>query len=405
MTHKARRCAVHFGLAKTGTSAIQDFFFRNKKALLEKDRLLYPGEEIQHWHLASMFSATPESLIQIQRLEAHQPPGAFIERARRTLIEEIDRSRPECIFLSSEYLVAMTAGELRDLNRFLGSFAEEIVSIIYVRDPWSFSTSYLQEMIRNGYAKGSIAPGYAEGNVELIDKITANFPSKLIVRPYLGGTEFDSTTDICTLLGIDAANYQISPGSSRSNTGMSHSAACLLAELNERWPQFDTDGRFKFDGARDWCVEAILNAAGTHGPLALSNDRAEQIRMLSHRDVDRIHAEYMNGDDVFHRHFNSLKFFDIDDRIEIQKLSGAEIGRILLTALRELATRAHDNRVWACHAEAEAAYFCGMFLLHQGDPVQARQQFERVLEFRPGDPQALAQIASLDHSPTPVPAD
>jgi len=396
MSHKARRCTVHFGLAKTGTSAIQEFFFRHKQVLLEQERLLYPGQEVQHWHLASMFSATPEALIQIQRLESGQSPTEFIERTRRDLVEEIEKARPERIFLSSEYLVAMPADELRELNRFLRSLAEEVVSIVYVRDPWSFSTSYLQEMIRNGYAKGSIEPGYAEGNVELIDKIAANFPGELIVRPYLGGTRFDSTADICSVLGLDAERYKGDSGTVRSNAGMSHSAACLLAALNELWPQFDTEGRFKFDGARDWCVEAIMNAAGTRDPLDLSRRRAEKILRHSRRDIGRIHAEYMNGDDVFFRHFDSLRFFDIDDTVEIQQLSSQETGRILINALKELAGRAHDNMVWARHAEAEAAYYCGLFLLQQGDPGQARRQFDRVLEFRPGDPQALAQIAGLE---------
>ena len=57
--HKARRCIVHFGLAKTGTSAIQEFFHANRKTLLAEYRILYPGEEVQHWHLKASSAPIP----------------------------------------------------------------------------------------------------------------------------------------------------------------------------------------------------------------------------------------------------------------------------------------------------------------------------------------------------------
>ena len=184
--HKARRCIVHFGFAKTGTSAIQEFFHANRNTILAEYRILYPGEEVQHWHLESQFSANPRDLIQVQRSLANGNSMASILETGRKIDQELAATAAEQIVLSSEYLVNLKPSELRTLNALVHSLANEVISLIYVRDPWSFSTSYAQELIRNGYARGAIDFGYCEGNIEFLDKIAENFSSTMIVRPYCG---------------------------------------------------------------------------------------------------------------------------------------------------------------------------------------------------------------------------
>ena len=394
---RARRCVIHFGLAKTGTTAVQEFFCRNKEALLRDHRLLYPGSDVQHWHLQIMFAAEPEKLVQIQRLAGSRPAAEIIDEVRAGLEREIEQVAPDQILVSSEYLVSMTPAELGAMGTYLRGLADELVLLFYVRDPWSFSTSYLQEMIRNGYIRGEVEPGYAEGNVELIDKVTDSIAGEVIVRPYLAGSGLDTTRDVCAILGIDAAAYDEGPAAARSNPGLARTSAGLLTALNDFWPQFDKHGVFRFDGARDWCVEAIVEAADKRDGLELSRHRAHAILRRSRADLDRIHERYLDGDPAFYRHFDTLYFApQLDDVVGIERMTRQEIARTLFSAMRELSNRAHNNMVWARHAEAEAAYYRGLVMLNRQDFDQARQNFLRVLDFRPGDAPALEQLAQLD---------
>ena len=393
--HKARRCIVHFGLAKTGTSAIQAFFHANRKTLLAEYGILYPGEEVQHWHLESQFSANPHNLIQVQRSLANGGSLDFILETAHGIERELATTDAAQIVLSSEYLVNLRPSELRALNAFVHTLANEVISLVYVRDPWSFSTSYAQELVRNGYARGAFDFGYCESNVEFLDKIAEHFSSAMIVRPYLGGTDFDSVTDICALLGVDRSRLLLDSSDVPVNEGLNFQAACLLSHFNDLWPQFDGDGQYLFDGARDWCVEAILKVTDKREALTVSRRCAERILRRAWSDLDAIHDRYLDGNEVFLRHFEKTRWPATDDMISVERLERREIARLLIEAMREISARARENMIWAKHAEAEAAHHRGVLLLERGEYDSAKVHFQRVLEFRPGDAFALQQIESL----------
>ena len=180
------------------------------------------------------------------------------------------------------------------------------------------------------------------------------------------------------------------------NAGLNFQAACLLSHFNDLWPQFDGDGQYLFDGARDWCVEAILKVTDKREALTISRRCAERILRRAWNDLDAIHARYLDGDEVFLRHFEKKRWPATDDMISVERLERREIARLLIEAMREISERARDNMIWAKHAEAEAAYHRGVLLMERGEQGSAKEQFERVLEFRPGDAFALQQIQSLN---------
>src|SRR5215216_4564781 len=177
MNHKARKLILHFGLPKTGTSAIQRALFNQREELLKNHNTLYPGSYENHFFLQALFSKTPETLLQIQRLELESSKaiGRFLDDYRQNILAEIDKTQPHQIIISSEYFISMDVDELTAMYKFFKLFAENIQLFAYVRDPWSWSISLAQEHIRTGWWKKAVKVTYRDSVVNIFHKFEKAF--------------------------------------------------------------------------------------------------------------------------------------------------------------------------------------------------------------------------------------
>lgn len=162
---RARRLFVHLGLAKTGSTILQHSLFESRAHLLANHGILYPAVGPNHWHFHSTVSSSPEKLIQIRRAGVSSPEKAraLAEAFLADFNEEVSATMPDTIFVSSEYFACMTPDELARLAVLFSDYAEEIIGVVYVRDPWSFSISLMQQLIRDGVLAAPFSFGYAVG--------------------------------------------------------------------------------------------------------------------------------------------------------------------------------------------------------------------------------------------------
>jgi dTDP-4-dehydrorhamnose reductase len=342
MNHKASKLILHLGLAKTGTSAIQETLHTNRQNLLDRHSILYPGKDGSHFHLQSLFSPRPETLreIQILGLSNKAEVAEFVAQYRSDFLAEIEACQPDVIVISSEYFVSMSVVELSAMREFLMTVAERIFAFCYVRDPWEFSVSMLQEMIRSGEVDRDVEFGYMESNVSIIAKFESAFPGQLTVASYSRKTgpanvvrdfmnRFQLPFDEC------AQNAKLD-----TNRSMGREAATVMTYLNSLYPTFNKDGEYIRDGARDWMMEALESAATT--PLRISQRTAELIYECSRDDVAFLENRYFGGEPTFSNGYLNAKFDDFDDALSISSMEQRHLAKYMLSCMRFLAERALD---------------------------------------------------------------
>lgn len=347
---------VHIGLAKTGTTAIQNVLLKNKQYLLEQHGILFPGLRDNHFHLQSLFSETPHMLLQMQRDEKIYTPEAaraFLVSFKESFESEIAASGARTIVISSEYFTSMAPGELAPMYAYLRGLARNMRIIAYMRDPWSQSLSILQQLIRDGYRAGPIRPGYGRGN-KIIDMTAEAAGMKPIVRPFLsrraGGG--DVVEDFMSLIGVSDASGLIREAGNERNESISRVGACIVAGLNRNYPRFTEDGTLIRDPARDWMVEAIVKA--TPGPgLFMSKTTAQAILDQARPDLERFHATYFDGAPVFFDAFEFIETKDEDDTIDPSSLTNQEIADAMTAALQAMTQKALDYWEWSSRLKAK----------------------------------------------------
>lgn len=127
---------IHIGMPKTGTSSIQNFFLTNKE-LLEQQGVFYPNP----WPGHAGHPFIEEG--------AHTTWGASsdAETIFEKLLHEISQTQAKTVFVSSESFVFVDPIQL---DRLFSLFESNYV-IVYLRNFFSYSQSFLQEIAKAPY--------------------------------------------------------------------------------------------------------------------------------------------------------------------------------------------------------------------------------------------------------------
>lgn len=394
LIHKASQLILHFGLAKTGTSAIQRALFRHRNELLRDYSTLYPGRYENHYYLQAMFSKTPASLDQIQilKLDNSKAIHDFISACRQEIVDEINEAKPRQIIISSEYFSGMDVDELKAMRDFFETIADDIVLFGYVRDPWSYSISWIQEMIRNGKLKDKVEFGYLMSNVEILAKFEQVFDKRAVVAPYIqrsGG--FDVISDFCQRfdLAIMSNSGAINQEFTRVNHSMHREAACVMLRQNQLYPVFDEHNNYIPDAARDWMVESLQISPLDNTPIRMSKRMAEQIFVQAKADIELMEMRYFGGSKLFTEFYESMEFADADDTLSVSLLEPDELAEYLLSCMRVLSERAIEHYI-------AKNYWMGRYYFEVGKIEAARGCFEKVLSADPSHDWARKEMKALD---------
>ncbi len=166
-------CVVHIGMPKTGSTALQECFY---KSLLD-DRVSYGNlpEPNQSVWIYGLFVRDYFNyhMFKYLGLDSHSKVKDFRNEAAKRLIHGFLNHKTEIELLSGEDLFHLSSNEVIDFKNFLAPYFEKVIIVAYVRPLKSFLESAFQQMVKqqyiNNFEPKSIYHRYR--NFEIFDNI------------------------------------------------------------------------------------------------------------------------------------------------------------------------------------------------------------------------------------------
>lgn len=234
-TGTVRRCYLHVGLPKTGTSFLQDVLWSNQGPLAEQGLVLLPARRVDHFHLALAVRGLireyddPRASTVLERLGAE----ARAVGAQRVLIsqEALAPTTPEeaapllALLSDFEVHVVVTA---RDLARQLPSAWQQRIQ---ARATYTYA-EFLDDVV----ARAPVADDLWRN--QDLGRVLANWgavlpPERLhvVTSPHSRGSGSESLLDrFCSVLGVDPGALDVAQAT--SNRSLGHAQADLLRRVN-----------------------------------------------------------------------------------------------------------------------------------------------------------------------------
>ncbi len=154
--HRCRlKIIIHMGQGKTGTTALQESLHAASGSL-SAAKVLYPGfcDGVAHHLLLALYG--DQKVLPPWTHERLGGIDGTVRKAKSVWAKtcvEIERSRPELLVLSSEYLINDNVSATRaKLGAHLAEFSTDITPVVYIRHPVDHFRSQLQQWLkhRNG---------------------------------------------------------------------------------------------------------------------------------------------------------------------------------------------------------------------------------------------------------------
>jgi hypothetical protein len=259
MTDKQFDTAIlHFGLDKTGSTAIQDVCDQARAELAARCSIVYPPGS---WHaqLGSCFASSP--LRYVHNVENGRTDESAIRAADARYLQEQTawiRAQPQArrLLFSYEGFVGLNLADMRAMRAYCETFADRVKVLLYVRPPLSYAVSAMSQRVKMG------RPAWAPDEEPSVYRFEERFNRmakafgrdaievRVFTRQAL--TEGDVVVDFFHALGVDLAQarafsqLQRSANESLSARGLAFGVALReqLAALDIRLSQADFNNRY-----------------------------------------------------------------------------------------------------------------------------------------------------------------
>lgn len=231
-----KRCWLHVGMHKTGTTSVQACMIKLRKVAGWK-YLAMGGNPNMGALLFTMFASRPERSHWYQkRGDSRARIAAKRADLRRKLREGILKHPKENLILSGESLSLIDPAGVADLKAFLDPLFDEIRVIGYVRAPLAFKVSFFQQRLKHsdcGFDFTGIRPDYRKRFAKF-DEIFGR--ENVILRKF----EPDSFTDQCVVydfceqIGMPVPDVSVE----RVNESLSREACGILYAYRKYGPGY-----------------------------------------------------------------------------------------------------------------------------------------------------------------------
>lgn len=147
MVMKKELCIVHIGMPKTGSTSLQESFYKG----IADERVSYANlPEASHSGIIfTMFCDRPETYYYIKAYGYNKEQiDAFNLKNRELLIQGFLDFSTNIEIISGEDIYHLKEAELRKLYNFLKEYFCQIIIVGYVRPPKSFMESAFQQLIK-----------------------------------------------------------------------------------------------------------------------------------------------------------------------------------------------------------------------------------------------------------------
>lgn len=235
MTAGPRRCYLHVGFQKTGTTYLQSIFWQSQQTLREQGLELLPSNRLD----TSYLMLAVRGMLQ----DGLEPPAAWTVRERLT--EQAAASTAERALISQESLAPCTPRQIRDLVGRLDGFEPHVV--VTVRDVarqvpsmWQQRVkarskesyeSFLQAVVERSAAARSFwqiqdVPGVLERWAGVVGAARVH----VVTVPPAGSSSTLLLERFCSLLEVDPES--LDRDTHRANTSLGITQAELLRRVN-----------------------------------------------------------------------------------------------------------------------------------------------------------------------------
>ena len=147
-SEKKDLCILHIGMPKTGSTTIQNEFFKNgiEDTKTEYLKLDTPNHG-QHLRSISMEQKENYYFFKNKNFTLEDIED-FAKNSKKMIEKSILSSKKQSILMSGEDLYHATPSEIKSLKIFLEKFFKKIVVVAYVRPPKPFCESAFQQVVK-----------------------------------------------------------------------------------------------------------------------------------------------------------------------------------------------------------------------------------------------------------------
>lgn len=262
-----RRCVLHIGTEKTGTSTIQRFLSRNRQQLAQ-DGIVYPAATGRsggsQWGFVACSQEKPwgSDVGAAFGIHSAEDREQYREQLRRSLRSEFDAvPAADTLLISSEHLHSRLQNEqgIARLREFLDLWVEEYEIVVYFRRQDRVAVSYYSTKIKAGNPEPVLFHGAPKGQLpyyfdydRIYDNWSAVFGPESIRARLFSPREWvsgDLVQDFCILCGLSVDKKHFPKP---ENESLSQAGVDFLLELNRRMPNM-------VDGKRNPRRDALAN--------------------------------------------------------------------------------------------------------------------------------------------------
>lgn len=350
---RIRRCILHIGTEKTGTTTLQRFLGTNRQALLQRG-FFVPASLSAHASVANHESLTvmaldPAKLGDDLRVRAGLKTIEDVREWRVRVEENLSREilalshQPEnspTLLLSNEHCHSrlVTRDEVHYLRQFLDRFTDETRIIVYLRPQHEVALSLYDQALKVGYHDIDVLPDFIGHRSRWVGRLYFEYDKllerwaeefgrdKITVRLYskdqLEGN--DVIEDFMSVISCNKDGLQVP-----ANENVSLSAECqtVLNAINRYVASQNSLAAPLLERHK------LITALGAMSSGSSTTVKREHAIRFFHEFDDcneRVRTEYLPSvEPLFRPDFNA---FPVDDPPEISEIDAAV--RVILTFLK-----------------------------------------------------------------------
>lgn len=288
---KIKRCFLHIGSSKTGTSSIQGNLYRHRK-YLQSLGYFYPNNAANHIFFASRFREDPTE-IAFHTKSGRDTPALVEKHIEEEMAEfeaDLAAFSGQTLILSSEYLPPTSADMCVQMAEYLHSFCEEVTVVCYVRHPVSHATSAAQQTVMVGFKRIAHAQNFAhyfKASQVLPKFINAFGRENMAVRKFERSALYkeNAVSDLLHVAGLsdeEIANIE----QREANSSLCHEMVLVADALTKQFPR-TVDGLWNPERAKRVNLMAIKGSKFTLDPEVVAG-----IEAAAEADLDFLRSEF-----------------------------------------------------------------------------------------------------------------